>query len=74
MTREEKIEVIADILEADLEEVTEESVLEDFETWDSVAVLGVISAINQETGRFLHASEIIRLKTVADLFELLDTK
>lgn len=74
MTREEKLEVIADILEVDAEEITVNSVLEDFETWDSVAILGVISAVNQETGRFLHASEIIRLKTVADLCELLDTK
>ena len=74
MTREEKIEMIADILEADLEEVTEESVLEDFETWDSVAVLGVISAVSQETGHFLHANEIIHLKTVADLFKLFDAK
>lgn len=74
MTREEKIETIADILETELEEITEEAVLEDFETWDSVALLGVIAAVSEETGRFLHANEILQMKTVGELFELLDAK
>ena len=39
MTREEKTETIADILEIELEEVKEDAVLEEFDTWDSVAVL-----------------------------------
>lgn len=67
MTRQEKLEVIADILELEPEEIHEESVLEEFETWDSVAVLSVISVINEETGRFPHADEIKQLKTVTDL-------
>ena len=58
MTREEKLEVIADILE--VEEVEEDNVLEDFETWDSIAVLSVISVITEETGLFPHANEEMR--------------
>ena len=42
MTREEKIETIADILEIEPEEVKEEAELEGFDAWDSVAVLGII--------------------------------
>ena len=67
MTREEKREIIADILELEPEEFNEESILEEFETWDSVAVLSVISVISENTGRFPHADEIKELKTVADL-------
>lgn len=74
MTRKEKIETIAEILEAELEEITEEAILDDFETWDSIALLGVISVISEETGHFLHADEILQLKTVGELFELLDAK
>ncbi len=74
MTREEKTETIADILEIELEEVKEDAVLEEFDTWDSVAVLGVISAVSEETGQFLHADEILRLKTIGDLFSVLDAK
>lgn len=32
MTREEKLEIIADILEVDVDDVKEDMVLEDFET------------------------------------------
>lgn len=74
MTREEKIEIIADILEIEMEEVKEDAVLEEFDTWDSVAILGVISAVSEETGQFLHADEILQLKTIGDLFGVLDAK
>ncbi len=74
MTREEKIETIADILEIEPEEVKEDAVLEEFDTWDSVAVLGVISAVSEETGQFLHADEILQLKTIGDLFGVLEAK
>ena len=46
MTREEKLEIIADILEVDVDDVKEDMVLEDFETWDSVAVLSVIAMMD----------------------------
>lgn len=67
MTREEKLEVIADILE--VEEVEEDNVLEDFEAWDSIAVLSVISVITEETGLFPHANEIKKFKTVSDIMK-----
>ena len=67
MTREEKLEVIADILE--VEEVEEDNVLEDFETWDSIAVLSVFSVITEETGLFPHANEIKKFKTVSDIMK-----
>ena len=67
MTREEKLEVIADILE--VVEVEEDNVLEDFETWDSIAVLSVISVITEETGLFPHANEIKKFKTVSDIMK-----
>ena len=34
MTREEKLEIIADILEVDVDDVKEDMVLEDFESHD----------------------------------------
>lgn len=69
MTREEKMEIIADILEVDLDEVTEDAVLEDYDTWDSVAVLSVISVMNEKFNKFPHATEIRSYKTVKDLMD-----
>ena len=71
MTREEKIEIIADILEEDIENINEENELTDYENWDSVAILSVISVVSEKTGRFLHASEINKLITIGDLMEVL---
>ena len=57
MTREEKIEIIADM------------VLEDFETWDSVAVLSVIAMMDEHFGKYPHASEIRSYIKVGDLMK-----
>jgi len=67
----EIIEIIADILEEDIENIKEENELADYENWDSVAVLSVISVVGERTGRFLHASEIGNLVTIKDLMEVL---
>lgn len=67
MTREEKIEIIADILEMDDEIIKEDTILEELETWDSVAVLAVISVINEKFDRYPTAEEIKTYKAVQDL-------
>jgi acyl carrier protein len=69
MTREEKLEIIADILEVDTEELLRDDVLENYETWDSIAVLEVISVMNEKFNKFPHASEIQEYKTVTSLLE-----
>ena len=69
MTREEKIEIIADILEVEPDEVQEDMVLEDFETWDSVAVLSVIAMMDEHFGTYPHASEIRSYIKVGDLMK-----
>lgn len=67
MDREEKLAIIADILEVDTDELEEDMVLEDFETWDSVAVLSVIAMMDEKFGKYPHASEIRQFIKVKDL-------
>ena len=69
MELNEKKELIADILELDVEEVEENVLLEYIETWDSVAVLSFIAIMDSEFGKFPHASEINQYKTIGDLFD-----
>ena len=69
MTSEEKIEIIDDILEVEPDEVQEDMVLEDFETWDSVAVLSVIAMMDEHFGKYPHASEIRSYIKVGDLMK-----
>ncbi len=71
MSIEDKKELIADILELEVEEVSEDMVLEDIETWDSVAVLSFIAIMDSEFNKYPHASEIECLQTIGDLFEMM---
>ena len=71
MTSEEKKAIIADILEVETSEVKEGELLDNYDTWDSVAVLSVISVISENFNRFPHADEIRQFKTVQDLMDSL---
>ena len=62
MTEQEKMEELVDVLEMVLEEV---------ETWDSVAVLSFIAFMNEKFDKIFHASEIAVCKTVGDLMDMM---
>ena len=52
MTQLEKLTEIADILDMDESELTMDCVLDELETWDSVAVLSFISVMNDKFDKF----------------------
>lgn len=67
MTDQEKLEAIADSMEMNVEELSQDMVLEEIENWDSIAVLSIIAVINDKFNRFPSADEIHTYKTVGDL-------
>lgn len=69
MTEQEKLMEIADILEMETEELADDVILDELETWDSVAVLSIISVMNDRFNKFPNASEIRAYKTVGDLMK-----
>ncbi len=72
MSKEEKMELIAEILEMETEELEEDMVLEEIESWDSVAVLSVISIMDEKFGKLPHASEVIKCKKISDLLAFME--
>lgn len=72
MNKEEKLKIIADILEVEPDELEEDMVLDDFETWDSVAVLSVIAMMDEKFGKYPHASEIRQYIRVIDLMNSME--
>ena len=64
---QELIDKLSEILE---EDVNEDSILDDFEEWDSLAVLQIISFFNSEYSLSVAASQIKNAKTVKDLYNL----
>ncbi len=71
MTEQEKLEELVDVFEMDLDEFNKDTLLEDMETWDSVAVLSFIALMDEISGKQFHASEITACKKVSDLLELM---
>lgn len=72
MEKQEKLEIIADILELDVDELKEDMVLEEIETWDSVAVLSIIAMMDENFNKYLHASEVKEYITVFDLMKAME--
>ena len=71
MTEQEKMEELVDVLEMDLGEFDRDTVLEEVETWDSVAVLSFIALMNEKFDKIFHASESAECKTVGDLMDMM---
>lgn len=72
MTDQEKLQCIAESVEMDVSEISPDTVLEDLDNWDSVAVLSIIAVINEKFNRFPSAQEILAYTTVADLMKAFD--
>lgn len=67
MNEQEKIELIAEILEVEPEDVIADKRLEDYDTWDSVAILSVIAVMNDKFNKFPSAKDVLENKTVSEL-------
>lgn len=71
MSYQEKMEIIADILDMEVDELNDNMELEKIETWDSLAVLSVISIMDSKFGKLPHAREILNCKKVSDLLDIM---
>ena len=56
---------LAELLEVDV--VSDEQILEDFESWDSLTVLSIIALASENYNLVLRADEIREFKTVGNL-------
>lgn len=72
MTNQEKMENIADLLDLEVEEINEDTILSEYEEWDSVAILSFIALMDEEFGRAVKGAEIRALKTVKDLMDMME--
>lgn len=61
---------MADILDEDT--VREKDRLEDFDSWDSLAILSVISMADEKYGAIFSAREIKGATTIRALFDLMN--
>ena len=65
MVIEKKLELLADILDVDVDELAPEKELAEFD-WDSVAILSFIAMMDEEFGKEMKGAEIKKFVTVQD--------
>ena len=59
----------------ELEEGTlqQDDVLEEYDEWDSVTILGIISLIDEEFGKTVTGKEVRDIKTVSGLLDMMES-
>ncbi len=72
MTDEKKLELLAEILDCDVEDLSPEMELSSFE-WDSVAVLSFIAMMDEEYGKAVKGAEIKKLVTIQDALDIMES-
>ena len=71
MTEERKIELIAEILDVDTDEISPEMALDSFD-WDSVAALSFIAMMDEEFNKAVKGADIKKLVTIQDALDLME--
>lgn len=71
MSKEAKLlEIVAEILECELEEVSLETELNE-DIWDSLSVVSFMAEADSEFGKTLSPTEVVEVKSVKDLLDLI---
>ncbi len=68
------LEILSQVLLLDKDKITDELRRKDYEPWDSMAHLVVVSEIENEFEIFFEDEEVIDLWTVGDIKKVLATK
>ncbi len=74
MKKEDKIKLIAETLEIDLEQtsLSEETPLVSLKEWDSIGIISVMAMMDREFGKEITAEQIAKLDTIGDILGLMD--
>ena len=67
MELKEKLALIEEALDTQEGALAPETVLDEVESWDSIAALSLIAVMDDNFGKTLSGSEIKALKTVGDI-------
>lgn len=72
MSEKERIELLEEVMDVDPGTLEKDSVLADFEEWDSLTALTLISEMDARFGKKLSGEEVKGFKTVADVIAVME--
>ena len=71
MSDERKLELIAEILDVDVSELSPEMELDSFD-WDSVAALSFIAMMDEEFNKPVKGADLKKLVTIQDALDIME--
>lgn len=71
MNRQEQIELLEEMMDLDDENLTEDTILEDIDEYDSFFKLYLVTYVKKELNKRLTVAEIEEFRTVKDICEYL---
>ena len=71
MNRQEQIELLEEMMDLDDENLTEETILEDIDEYDSFFKLYLFTYVKKELNKRITVAEIVEFKTVKDICDYL---
>ncbi len=72
MNNEKKMELLAEILDLEVEELTPETKLSTLAEWDSIAILSFIAMMDEEFGKAVKGAEIKQFETIQDAMNVME--
>ena len=67
----EKKQLLADLFDVEIEEMQENTILDDFDAWDSMTKLSLIVMMDDECGKKLTGEKILEFKTIKDIIDFM---
>jgi len=72
MTVKEKLNILEELLSIEKDTLDENTLLEDIEEWDSMAVISVIAMFDSVFGKEIESEEVKRFKTIKDIIDRME--
>lgn len=72
MDKNKKIELIAEVLDIEPDEIHEDMNLKDMDEWDSLAILSFIVMMGDEFNKTVTGEDVKKLITVADALAMME--
>ena len=69
MDLDQKMALLADLFELDVNEFTPETILDDLEEWDSLAAISYVVMMDEEFSRVVDPADIKEFQTVQDILD-----
>ena len=71
MTDNEKMEILADVLDMDVSEINPTMKLSSLESWDSVAALAFIAMMDEKFGKTIKGTQLKNFDTIQDAMTIM---